>query len=145
LTTTKRKHFDAVPKNIYNIKSSFEEVIGNYTDSILSDNIEINCNSKKNTNSEIYVNVDGIVLPCCFIGNSIDAFDNQPHALQLKTRFREYGEDHFNLNKNSITTILNEDHLNLFAASGWDTPQCLEFCKKTCGNSHIIKRIYDIK
>lgn len=132
-------------ENLDKIKNDFEETVSNYKDTIVSDNIQINCNSKKNSNSEIYVNVNGIVLPCCFIGNSLDAFDGQAHALQLKNRFREYGEDRFNLNKNSITKILNEDHLNQFAASGWNTPQCLEFCKKTCGNSHIINRIYDIK
>jgi MoaA/NifB/PqqE/SkfB family radical SAM enzyme len=131
--------------NIDKLKNNFEEIVNNFNDNIISDNVTITCNSKKNNNSEIYVNVNGIVFPCCFIGNSIDAFDSQAHALQLKTRFREYGEDHFDLNKNPITKILNEDHLNLFAASGWDTPQCLEFCKKTCGNSHIIKRIYDIE
>jgi hypothetical protein len=109
-----------------------------------SGKIKINCNSKKNKNSEIYVNVEGTVFPCCFIGNSIDAFDSQPHALQLKTRLRTYGMDNFDLNKKSISTILKENHLNLFAASDWETPQCLEFCKKTCGNSTIINRIYKI-
>jgi hypothetical protein len=132
-------------ENIDTIKNEFEESVSNYKDTIVSDNIQINCNSKKNNNSEIYVNVNGIVLPCCFMGNSIDSFDAQPHALQLKNRFKEYGEDKFDLNKNSITKILNEDHLNQFAARDWDTPNCLEFCKKTCGNSHIIDRIYDIK
>ena len=29
--------------------------------------------------------------------------------------------------------------------NGWETDQYLEFCKKTCGNSTIINRIYDIK
>ena len=131
--------------NINTLKAGFEETVSNFEDTIESDNIKINCNSKKNKNSEIYVNVEGVVFPCCFIGNSIDAFDAQPHALQLKTRLRKYGIDNFDLNKKSISTILKENHLNLFAASGWETTQCLEFCKKTCGNSHIIKRIYDIK
>jgi len=95
--------------------------------------------------SEIYINVNGIVFPCCFIGTSIDAFDSQPNALQLKTRLREYGVDNFDLNKKSITKILNENHLNQFASNDWDTPKCLEFCKKTCGNSQIMKDIYDIE
>lgn len=133
--------------NIDKIKDDFEEVVSNFKDIITTsnDNIIIKCNSKQNKNSEIYVNVAGIVFPCCFMGNSVDAFDFQPHALQLKTRLREYGVDNFDLNKNSITTILNENHLNLFASNDWETDQCLEFCKKTCGNSTIVNRIYDIK
>jgi MoaA/NifB/PqqE/SkfB family radical SAM enzyme len=130
--------------NIDKLTNNFEELVSNFKDTIESDNVTINCNSKKDKNSEIYINVNGIVFPCCFIGNSIDAFDSQPHALQLKTRLREYGIDNFDLNKNSITKILNENHLNLFAANGWKTNQCLEFCKKTCGNSTIINRIYDM-
>jgi len=131
--------------NIDKIKDNFEENVKNFKDTITSnDNITIKCNSKKNKNSEIYVNVNGIVFPCCFMGNSFDAFDGQSSGLQLKTRLREYGIDKFDLNKNSITKILNENHLNLFAANGWETDQCLEFCKITCGNSTIINRIYDM-
>jgi hypothetical protein len=132
-------------ENIDKLKDNFEETVSNFEDTIESDNVTINCNSKKDKNSEIYINVNGIVFPCCFMGNSIDAFDSQPHALQLKTRLREYGVDNFDLNKKSITKILNENHLNQFASNDWETPKCLEFCKKTCGNSHIINRIYDIK
>jgi MoaA/NifB/PqqE/SkfB family radical SAM enzyme len=131
-------------ENIDKLTDDFEENVSNFKDTIDSDNVTINCNSKKDKNSEIYINVNGIVFPCCFMGNSIDAFDSQPHALQLKTRLREYGVDNFDLNKKSITKILNENHLNLFASNDWETPKCLEFCKKTCGNSTIINRIYDI-
>lgn len=131
--------------NIDKLEAEFEEVVGSFEDKVISGNVTINCNSKKNNNSEIYVNVNGIVFPCCFIGNSMDAFDIQEHALQLKTRLRSYGIDNFDLNKKPITTILTENHLNLFAAKDWENPQCLEFCKKTCGDSALIKRIYDIK
>lgn len=129
--------------NIDKLEDEFENIVSNFKDTVVSDNVVIKCNSKKKENSEIYINVNGIVFPCCFIGNSIDAFDNQSHALQLKTRLRKYGIDNFDLNKNSITTILKANHLNLFAASGWETDHCLEFCKTTCGNSTIINRIYD--
>lgn len=132
-------------ENINSGNDKFEEIVSNFKDTIKSDNVVINCNSKKGKKSEIYINVNGIVFPCCFIGTSIDAFDSQPNALQLKTRLREYGVDNFDLNKKSITKILNENHLNQFASNDWDTPKCLEFCKKTCGNSQIMKDIYDIE
>ena len=92
-------------ENINNITDSFEKTVIGFTDTIKTPNVNINCNSKKNQNSEIYINVNGIVFPCCFMGNSLDAFDGQAHGLQLKTRFRNYGEENFNLNKNSITKI----------------------------------------
>jgi hypothetical protein len=132
-------------ENINKGNDTFEAIVSNFEDTIKSDNVTINCNSKKDKNSEIYINVNGIVFPCCFIGTSIDAFDSQPHALQLKTRLREYGVDNFDLNKKSITKILKENHLNQFASNDWETTKCLEFCKKTCGNSHIINGIYDIE
>jgi MoaA/NifB/PqqE/SkfB family radical SAM enzyme len=131
--------------NLDKIEDEFEELVNNFEDNIVSDDVTINCNSKNNNNSEIYVNVNGIVFPCCFIGNSIDAFDSQPHALQLKTQFRNYGKELFDLNIYSITNILNKHHLNKFVATGWNTPSCLDFCKKTCGKSTIINRIYNIK
>lgn len=132
-------------ENIDKLEDNFEKSVSEFKDTIDTPAVDIKCNSRKGQNSEIYINVNGIVFPCCFIGNSIDAFDGQASGLQLKTRLREYGLENFDLNKNSITKILNENHLNLFAASGWKTDQCLEFCKKTCGNSTIINRIYDIK
>jgi hypothetical protein len=132
-------------ENINKLTDTFEKSVIEFKDTISTPDVDIKCNSKKNQNSEIYINVNGIVFPCCFMGNSIDAFDGSPSGLQLKTRLREYGEEKFDLNKNSITKILNENHLNQFASNDWETPKCLEFCKKTCGNSHIINRIYDIK
>jgi hypothetical protein len=141
----RRQNLTSYYKNNSNkIKDEFEETLSNFEDNIISNDVTITCNSKKEQNSEIYVNVSGIVYPCCFMGTSMDTSgDNQPEGLQLKKRFREYGLDKFDLNNNSITKILNENHLNLFAANTWETPKCLEYCKKMCGNSTPAKRIYD--
>ena len=129
-------------ENLDKLQDESIEILHNFKDNIVSDQIKISCNSKKDPNSEIYINVNGIVFPCCFMGTSIDAFDHSTEALQLKSRFKSYGKDNFDLNKRSINTILKENHLNLFASNDWNTPRCLEFCKKTCGNSTVVQRIY---
>mgnify|MGYP006266468805 CR=1 FL=1 len=134
-------------KNFYteNIDKSlieYQELVDNFKDESLDNLVEINCYSKRENKSEIYVNVRGIVFPCCFIGNSIDSLDNQPHALQLKNRFKNFDVENFNLNKKSIYEILELNYLNKLTVATWETSNCLKICKKTCGDVHLVNRVY---
>lgn len=129
--------------NSNRIIDEYNQKIINFVDKEDSHNIKINCISKlKEKYSEIYVNVEGIVFPCCFIGTTVDAFDGSPAGLQLKQRLSKYGIDNFDLKKHSIIDILKNNHLNTLVANTWNTPQCLNFCKQTCGNIPLTEQIY---
>jgi MoaA/NifB/PqqE/SkfB family radical SAM enzyme len=136
--------------NTENIINKYKTSVNSFVDDIQVTKTEINCMSKSmacdkyGKGSEIYVNVKGIVYPCCFIGTSLDAFDTSIAALQLHSRINDIGRNKFNLNIISLKEILNSKQLNKFTENTWDTEQCLVFCKQTCGKSiSLIDKLYN--
>lgn len=102
--------------------------------------------SKYGKGSEIYVNVQGQIYPCCMIGTSIDAQDSNPEALQVHHRIRKLGKKNFNLQHKSIKEILDSNILSKLAENTWNTNNCLSFCQITCGSkNNIIEKLYDHK
>jgi MoaA/NifB/PqqE/SkfB family radical SAM enzyme len=132
-------HMEFYKSNSEEIVKKYKNKVINFVDDLVSKKANIKCSSKtaayKNFNSgaEIYINVDGIVYPCCYIGTSTDAFDTSPAALQLHYRLKEINKENFNLNNYTIREILNSNVLSKFTENTWNTDKCLSFCTQTCG------------
>lgn len=134
------------------IINTYNKAVKNFIDDIVLEKTEIRCLSESiarghfSKGAEIYINVNGVVYPCCFIGTSMDAFDTSTEALQLQSRMNELGKDNFNLNNASLQTILNNNFLTKFTEDTWKTNKCLSFCNKTCGQTKtLLEKIYSEK
>jgi len=58
----------------------------------------------------------------------------------------DYGWDHFDLNKHSLTEILDAGHLDRVFADSWTKPSVKEgkmaYCSSICGEESRIDRVY---
>jgi hypothetical protein len=96
---------------------------------------------------EIFVNANGIMMPCCYVGTELDVTYKTIEIYQLQRKLREYGIENFNLNEKSMTQILKEGHLNRVFADSWEK-SCNDrilYCAFTCGENNRIDRIWTDK
>jgi MoaA/NifB/PqqE/SkfB family radical SAM enzyme len=142
-------HMEFYKSNSEEIIKKYKNKIINFVDNLTPAPVNIKCSSKTsahknfNTGAEIYINVNGIVYPCCYIGTSTDAFDTSPAALQLHHRLKEINKENFNLNNYTIQEILNSNVLSEFTENTWNTSKCLSFCTQTCGTDiTLVDSIY---
>jgi len=121
-----------------------------YTDTIplmdITDNRVIKCKSKMfNGKKEIFVDCLGRVMPCCFVGTSMNSPPLDPAGAQLHQSYNKYGKDSFDLNKTSLEDILNKGHLENLYTSSWNKKTIKEgkllYCIETCGVDSSVGRI----
>jgi len=112
------------------------------------ENYQINCKSCIRENSaEIYVNSNGIVFPCCFVGTRVDSAIDLYEDTQLRVHIRKFNQDNFNLKKISINEIIKNGFLDRVYTDSWDKEKFsngkLAYCAMTCGDKSEIDRIYE--
>lgn len=101
------------------------------------------CKKQDNNDMEIYVDANGNVLPCCFVGTIYNSDITTNESIQLKYDILKYGKEKINLNKLSLSEILSNGHLNTLFAERWDqkSKNKIEFCHNQCGKSVQMKRL----
>jgi len=111
------------------------------------DNHIINCKSSTEYGtSEIYINSNGIVFPCCYVGTRYDSAIDLYEDTQLRHVIRKEGIDNFDLNKISIQKIISENHLDKVFTDSWKKQKISEgklcYCAMTCGQNSQLDNIY---
>lgn len=114
------------------------------------DNVNIKCKSKMSDGSkEIFVDYDGQVMPCCYVGSPLNGIFLDSNILQLHKHVNDYGKKYFNLNNYSLEEILTGGHLDKVFANSWTKPTMakgkLGYCSEICGTFSNIDRIFTHK
>jgi MoaA/NifB/PqqE/SkfB family radical SAM enzyme len=104
----------------------------------------INCKSLLQNGSEIMVQCDGLILPCCYIGEIWSSGRTDDAKIQLQ---HMWNIEKMYLTKNSFSSIM--DYLDSTIMSSWNQPdydsgKCM-YCAKICGNDSPIDRLIHTK
>lgn len=93
---------------------------------------------------EIFVNAEGQVSPCCYVGTQLGTTYTMPDVIQLQRKVQDYGKDLFNLKKYSLVEILDGNHLNQLYANSWDKldNDKILYCSNMCGEDSPIDKIW---
>jgi len=114
------------------------------------DNVNIKCKSKMSDgNKEIFVDYDGQVMPCCYVGSPLNGIFLDSNTLQLHKHVNDHGKKYFNLNNYTLEEILTNKHLDSVFANSWTKPTMAEgklgYCSEICGTFSNIDRIFTHK
>jgi MoaA/NifB/PqqE/SkfB family radical SAM enzyme len=124
------------------IKNTTIESLGNYA--IALDQQQIRCASLQNRVSEVYVNSQGFVFPCCYVGTSYDG--NVDNFLDYQIKFNiDQHKKLLDLNKQNIQEIMQEGIIDRIFSSKWKDKICdgkIGFCSQTCGKTNPVDKIY---
>jgi MoaA/NifB/PqqE/SkfB family radical SAM enzyme len=93
---------------------------------------------------EIFVNAEGHVSPCCYVGTQLGTTFTTPDVVQLQKKVVDYGKELFDLNKYSLIEILDNNHLNYLYANSWDKQdnERIMYCSNMCGEDSPIDKIW---
>ena len=98
-----------------------------------------------NNFTELYVNANGAVIPCCFMGSAITGSYGEEQELQVRTII-DNNKDMLNLNNYSLFDILESKILDKLFIEKWKLSSFNEgkpaFCSLTCGENNTIDRIF---
>lgn len=117
--------------------------LGKYAD--ILDGKHIDCASLQNNQAEIYVNSQGILFPCCYVGTSYDGRVDNFLDYQIKQSINN-SKDNLDLNLLGLDQILSNKNIDNIFSKNWNKSICngkIGFCAQTCGqNKTVIDRIY---
>ena len=95
--------------------------------------------------TELYINANGIVIPCCFMGSAITGSFGEEQELQVRNIIDD-NKDHLNLNKHTLEEILDSDILREIFVKKWELQKFSDgkpvFCSLMCGENNSIDRIF---
>lgn len=100
----------------------------------------VNCKSCHPMGKEIYVDCNGNVFPCCFVGTMFNGDFNYWDPIQLRKRLYDYGLENINLKDHSLEEILNSGYLDEVFANRWETAREEDrttYCFSTCSVNHM--------
>lgn len=105
---------------------------------------DITCKSLLENGSEIMIQCDGLVLPCCYIGEIWSSGRTDSAKMQLQEM---WDINQLNLTKNSFSSIVN--YLDQTIMKSWNQPdyqsgKCM-YCAKICGENSPIDRLIHTK
>ena len=110
---------------------------------IISDKQEgVNCKAQKN--NELYIDNKGRVIPCCWLGNSLDHMEGA-YSYTLRDRIMNfYDIEEMNVINNDLTDILlNNVFINEVVPMSWNNlgKDCASpTCKTFCGKKHNLRK-----
>lgn len=107
---------------------------------------KIKCRTlNKNSFSEIYVNANGYVLPCCYIGSVVTGYYAVEHEYQIRKIFYNHRE-HLNLKTHSLKDIIDSEILDQLFSSKWTCDSFNDgkpvFCSMSCGEHNPLDRLF---
>jgi len=139
------KYFPRLKKKVdqFNEESEASE-LGNY-EAILNKK-EIKCKSLSDTFSEIYVNAEGILFPCCYVATQFDSGVDSFQVRQIKNKINANKKD-LDLNLHDLITIINSETLEEIFTKSWNKESIrhgkMAYCLEMCGsNSNELDRLY---
>lgn len=95
------------------------------------DTTKITCKAKEE--KSVYITADGLVLPCCWVGNGL----LQPNSRLSKIINEVGGPDMINCKIHNLETILNGPFFQQKVPESWSKPSLedgrLIYCAKICG------------
>ena len=110
---------------------------------------EIDCKflhrDKQNSFTELYINANGLVIPCCYMGSAITGSFGEEQELQVRNIIDNH-KDELDLNKQSLEKILESRILDRLFIKQWSKEKFSDgkpvFCSLMCGKNNSIDRIF---
>ncbi|MFH1619957.1 MAG: radical SAM protein [bacterium] len=106
---------------------------------------KITCKSHLYDKAELFVNANGMVFPCCFIGTAVESGLATYELNELRYLIKKAGIDNFSLHKRKIADILESGLFDEVFAKSWDRPSFkkgkIAYCTATCSDNNCIDRI----
>jgi MoaA/NifB/PqqE/SkfB family radical SAM enzyme len=118
--------------------------LGNYEETL--NKREIKCKSLSDDFSEIYVNAEGILLPCCYVGTQYDSGTDSFQVRQIKNKVKGNIKE-LDLNLHDLTTIIKSGILEKIFTESWNKESIrhgkMAYCSEMCGTNGIeLNRLY---
>jgi MoaA/NifB/PqqE/SkfB family radical SAM enzyme len=118
--------------------------LGNYEEKLNKTNIK--CKSLSDNFSEIYVNAEGILFPCCYVGTQFDSGIDSFQVRQIKSKVNAKIKE-LDLNLRDLITIIKSGILEEIFTKSWDKESIrygkMAYCAEMCGNeSNELNRLY---
>jgi MoaA/NifB/PqqE/SkfB family radical SAM enzyme len=118
--------------------------LGKYEEILNKKNIK--CKSLSNDFSEIYVNAEGILLPCCYVGTQFDSGIDSFQVRQIKNKVNAKIKE-LDLNSHDLLTIIESGILEELFTKSWDKESIrhgkMAYCAEMCGSdSNELDRLY---
>lgn len=111
-------------------------------------NKNISCkflNRDPNGYSELYVNANGTVVPCCYMGTSITGSYGASHELQIRNIFYN-NRKKLSLKNKSLVQVLESGMLTKLFVDKWKDTTYTNgkpvICSLNCGENNSIDRIF---
>lgn len=137
-------YFPQIQQRLETFSSDRVRELGSYKDEL--NKREVKCNSLcQKDGHEIYVNAEGIVYPCCFVGTRYDARLVSFVDDQLKIAFTPFKES-LDLNIQNIDTILKSGVFEKIFVESWSKPGIengkMAICAETCSSNSWFDLLY---
>jgi MoaA/NifB/PqqE/SkfB family radical SAM enzyme len=101
----------------------------------------IDCNAFRDKGCEIYIDHQGKIQPCCFVGNKMYGFAVSPDSVEVRQIQNSLGNKN-SLYHHSLKEILNSNVLDKYSDTWKD--KTLNQCWNVCGKNDIKNRDIDI-
>jgi MoaA/NifB/PqqE/SkfB family radical SAM enzyme len=142
-TAKELKYFPRIQKGVIEFNDDQANNLGQYGQDLNGRNIE--CNSHSDRYSEVYVNAEGILFPCCFVGTrfdgSLDGFVDRQLKSKIGNRISE-----LDLNVRNLTKIIESGTLDSIFTDSWKKESIkdgkMAMCAETCGNKKLMSRLH---
>ena len=104
------------------------------------DNDEISCKAKNS--KEFYIDNAGRLIPCCWLGNSLDEMLRERGKIRDKI-MNLYDIDEMNVIKNDLVDTLQHQFIQTIVPMSWEQlgKECMSFtCKAFCSKNKNIRK-----
>lgn len=139
------KYFPRLKRKVEEFDASIEAAqLGQYGE--ILNKKEIKCKSLFEDFSEIYVNAEGILFPCCYVGTQFDSGIDSFHARQIKNKVNANLQQ-LDLNLHNLNQIIESGILEEIFTKSWNKESIqhgkMSYCSEMCGsNSNELDRLY---
>lgn len=137
-------YFPIIKDRLDTFEYSRVDELGSYKNEL--DKKEINCHSlHQKEGHEIYVNAEGMVYPCCFVGTRYDARLVSFIDDQIKISMEPF-RDSLNLNIQNIESILKSGVFEEIFSKSWALDSIahgkMAICAETCNKDSWLNMLY---
>jgi len=137
-------YFPIIKDRLDTFEYSRVKELGSYKNEL--DKKEIKCHSlSQKEGHEIYVNAEGMVYPCCFVGTRYDARLVSFIDDQIKISMEPY-RDSLNLNIQNIESILKSGVFEEIFSKSWALESIehgkMAICAETCNKDSWLNMLY---